>query len=57
MSEVRRAGLRLIEDRDLKLNRLRAALAEGEASGVDEEFDFDLFCLKSAENLQCRVKP
>lgn len=32
-SEVVRAGLRLLEDREAKVSALRAALREGEASG------------------------
>ena len=42
-SEVVRAGLRLLEEHDTRLAALRAALDEGEASGYDEEFDFDAF--------------
>jgi antitoxin ParD1/3/4 len=42
-SEVIRAGLRLLEANEAKLAALRAALAEGEASGFIEDFDFDTF--------------
>jgi antitoxin ParD1/3/4 len=42
-SEVVRAGLRLLEANEAKLAALRAALAEGEASGLIEDFDFDTF--------------
>lgn len=40
-SEVVRAGLRLLEEREVKLAELRGLIAEGEASGVIEDFDFD----------------
>jgi len=42
-SEVVRAGLRLLEDHETRLAALRAALAEGEASGPSTPFDFDAF--------------
>jgi antitoxin ParD1/3/4 len=42
-SDVVRAGLRLLEEHELKLERLRAALIEGEESGQAAPFDFDQF--------------
>ncbi|MBO9543329.1 type II toxin-antitoxin system ParD family antitoxin [Caulobacter sp.] len=47
-SEVVRAGLRLLEDREMRLSRLRAALLEGEQSGMAEEFDLDAFIAEKA---------
>ena len=42
-SDVVRAGLRLLEEQEAKLEALRNALAEGERSGPAEKFDFDAF--------------
>jgi antitoxin ParD1/3/4 len=42
-SDVVRAGLRLLEDRETRLAALRAALIEGEQSGAPTLFDFDDF--------------
>ena len=42
-SDVVRAGLRLLEEREMKIEALRAALVEGEASGPSTPFDFDAF--------------
>lgn len=42
-SEVVRAGLRLLEEREAGLAQLRAALVAGEESGLAENFDFDEF--------------
>ncbi len=42
-SEVVRAGLRLLEEREAKLVALRNAIQEGIDSGPAEPFDFDDF--------------
>ncbi|MFH0411180.1 type II toxin-antitoxin system ParD family antitoxin [Corynebacterium sp. L4756] len=43
VSEAIRAGLRLLEEREVQLSALRTALIAGEESGAAEEFDFDAF--------------
>ena len=42
-SDVVRAGLRLLEEHEDKVDRLRAALAQGEASGPARPFDVEAF--------------
>lgn len=42
-SDVVRAGLRLLEEHELKIERLRTALIEGEDSGEATPFDLGAF--------------
>ena len=42
-SDVVRAGLRLLEEQESKLEAVRAALIEGEQSGASTPFDFEDF--------------
>lgn len=41
--DVVRAGLRLLEEQELKIERLRTALIEGEQSGAATPFDLNDF--------------
>jgi antitoxin ParD1/3/4 len=49
-SDVVRAGLRLLEEREMKVEALRAALVEGERSGASTPFDFDSFIDRKRRN-------
>ena len=42
-SDVVRAGLRLLEEHEARVEALREALIEGEESGPATPFDFDAF--------------
>jgi len=42
-SDVVRAGLRMLEEEEKKLEHLRAEIVKGEESGFFEDFDFDDF--------------
>ena len=42
-SDVIRAGLRLLEEHEARVEALREALIEGERSGPASRFDFDAF--------------
>jgi antitoxin ParD1/3/4 len=43
VSDVVRAGLRLLEEQEARLDVLRAELDKGERSGESKPFDFDAF--------------
>lgn len=45
-SDVVRAGLRLLEEHEIKVKALQAALIAGEESGEPTSFDFDAFNAK-----------
>lgn len=56
-SDVVRAGLHLLEAQQAQLKALRLALAEGEASGIAEDFDFADFIEFRRLQLQSQNNP
>jgi len=52
VSEVIRAGLRLLEDEESKIIALRSAIQEGIESGIAHDFDPD----KHLQELKARLK-
>lgn len=48
-SEVVRAGLRLLAEREASLEALRKALIDGEESGPGQPFDLDVFLQEARE--------
>jgi antitoxin ParD1/3/4 len=55
-SDVVRAGLRLLEEREMNVEALRAALIEGEQSGPSTPFDFDRFIRRQRQKEKRREK-
>jgi antitoxin ParD1/3/4 len=55
-SDVVRAGLRLLEEREMRVEALRAALVEGEQSGASTPFDFDDFLDRKRKTRKARSK-
>ena len=51
-SDVVRAGLRLLEEQELRLEALRSALVEGETSGPAEPFDLEAFLSTKMADVQ-----
>jgi antitoxin ParD1/3/4 len=51
-SEVIRAALRLLEEQEAQLATLRAALVEGEESGLCKPFDFDAFLSQKRKSVR-----
>ncbi|MFO1465652.1 MAG: type II toxin-antitoxin system ParD family antitoxin [Steroidobacteraceae bacterium] len=49
-SDVMRAALRLLEEREARIGALRAALIEGEKSGPSKPFDFDAFIARKRKH-------
>ena len=55
VSEVVRAGLRRLEEDETRLAAMRAALIEGEKSGVSEGFDPESFLKKLNADYEAEI--
>jgi antitoxin ParD1/3/4 len=53
-SDVVRAGLRLLEEREMKIEALRTALIEGEQSGASTPFDVEEFIRRKRQQKRKR---
>ncbi|MEM9795072.1 MAG: type II toxin-antitoxin system ParD family antitoxin [Pseudomonadota bacterium] len=53
-SDMIRAGLRLLEEEEAKLERLRAEIAKGEASGPGRQIDWEKRRAKRIEEYHAR---
>ena len=56
VSEVIRAGLRRLEEDETRLAAIRAALIEGEESGVVEDFNPEIFLQKLNAEYEAEVR-
>jgi antitoxin ParD1/3/4 len=56
-SDVMRAALRLLEEREARIAALRTALIEGEESGSSKPFDFEAFLARKRKQKEKRKAP
>jgi antitoxin ParD1/3/4 len=56
-SDVMRAALRLLEEREARIAALRTALIEGEVSGPSKPLDFEAFIARKRKQKEKRKAP
>lgn len=56
VSEVIRAGLRRLEEDEIRLAAIRTALVEGEESGIADDFNPDAFLQKLNDEYDAKVR-